>query len=98
VAYPILRFGTEERIQLAEEVVGRLVVHLLEVGHPLFVHLRFPFRSRDVLTYQPLCCHQAKPSTSLPKAYSSKCVEELFSEVRIQDLAYLNSDSPEDRL
>jgi hypothetical protein len=57
VAYLVLRFGTEPGKQLSEQVVGLLLVHLLEVGHPLLGHLRFPFRSREGVTYQPLCCH-----------------------------------------
>ena len=45
----MLRFGTEKGKQLGEQVVGLLLVHLLEVGHPLIGHLRFPFRSREVV-------------------------------------------------
>src|SRR5215217_7324731 len=49
VAYLVFRFGTKEGKQLVEEMVGLLLLHLLEVGHPLRVHLRSSFRSNEVL-------------------------------------------------
>jgi hypothetical protein len=49
VAYLVFRFGTKAGKQLVEEMVGLLLVHLLEVGHPLRVHLRSSIRSNEVL-------------------------------------------------
>jgi hypothetical protein len=78
VAYLVFCFGTETGKQRGEQVVGLSLIHLLEVGYPLLVHLRFPFRvvarSR---TYPPLCCHQAKPNTS---------AEGLFTGVRGREI------------
>src|SRR5215211_102805 len=77
VAYPIFRLGTEDRKQLGEQVVGLLLIHLLEVGCSLLVHLRYPFRSREGVylptSMLPSCCQQAKPSTP---------AESLFTGVR----------------
>src|SRR5919112_1256535 len=49
VAYLLFCFGTKAGKQLVEEMVGLLLVHLLEVGHPLRVHLCSSFRSNEVL-------------------------------------------------
>jgi hypothetical protein len=45
VAHQIFRFCAEAGKQLGEEVMGRLFVHLLEVGYPLLGHLCCSFRS-----------------------------------------------------
>jgi hypothetical protein len=37
MAYAILRFGAEERVQFGEELVGLPFVHLFEVGYPLLL-------------------------------------------------------------
>jgi hypothetical protein len=64
--------AVEEHV--GEEARCLLYVQLLEVGHPLMLdHLRFSFPKLQRL------CHSKKQ-------YSPECVEEVFSEVYIQNL------------
>src|SRR5215213_6149650 len=79
--HPVFRFGAKHGVKIGEEVLSLLFVHLLEVGHPLLVHLRFSFRGYESCSTHRHVAIQASPAHPT-KVYSSKCADEVFSEVR----------------
>jgi len=81
--YPVDGFVrlTKHGVKIGEEVLSLLFVHLLEVGHPLLVHLRFSFRGYESCSTHRHVAIQASPAHPT-KVYSSKCADEVFSEVR----------------
>jgi hypothetical protein len=55
VAHVVFLFGAKVGKQLGEEAVCLPLVHLLEVGHPLLVHLAAPPVVANYVLVQPWC-------------------------------------------
>jgi hypothetical protein len=58
VAHVVFLFGAVAGIEVSKEAVRLPLVHLLEVGHPLLVHLAAPSvfaNDYDVIFVQPWC-------------------------------------------
>jgi hypothetical protein len=86
VTHVVFLFGDVAGIEVDKEAVCLLLVHLLEVGDPLLGHLRFSFRSHEVLYLPRYAAIQRSPSHPT-KPCSPNLVEGEFAEVHIHDPA-----------